>query len=382
MRLRLHSLSLSFLILAALATAAPTNQAVHRLQKHGVGVDAASLTQFLVSGLPTSVDYDALPKEPAGKCQLLIDAMAVAGSKRMQESYAALEALAQGTLSEGILAMLERDLLLAVPAERPERHEQIVLFLRYNAAVALGLLGNAQALPVMRQLYEAEKDPTIKAQYALGMTCLGDGAGIDFLIDEIGKANQGSSVACVKSIYYISGIDYGYLKTSPVALRKKLAADYAKWWEGAKATFALNPEAVIRRRLQTPIVAVPSGNSVRSLVARATNYTDFSDEMGSRSAEEKLESMGDSIRKDLEKIAQDEMEDLLVRSYAINRYALLGKKSARKVLKKLQNDENPEIVAIAKAELEKIESGAIEEQPLKTHVLVDEPAAKEKKGGS
>ncbi len=354
-------------------------RAVERLRIHGIDSGSQSISQFLANGFPVDVDYAQMPEAPAEKCQLLIDAMQIAGVQRYAEVFDSLEALARKTVSPGIEGMIQHDLLLATPAERSKRREQILQFLQYNAAVALSIIGDTRALPVMQTLFRAEEDPTVKSQYALGMACLGNGSGIEHLLSEIDKANQQSSVASAQSLYYITGIDYGLRATSPVKLREKLAADYRSWWSENGEALEIDPQAIIRRRLAPLVAPRLSMDKVRDLVALSTNYTDFDDRLGSRTAEKRLEDLGDSAADELKHIASDPMEDLVVRSAALRRYVVLKKGDSKNALKKLQKDENPEIAAMAKEQMALVESGEINGYTSKTHQQIDPAAADENK---
>ena len=217
----------------AAAESAPCNEnsardllAVDTLVRHGVGSEADALIAFITYGFPEKVLYNKLPEQPPEKCQVLIEAIRLLGKAGDKRAFAPLLNTANGAVSPGVLRMIQRDTLLAPPAGRADYHARILSLLRYNAAVALGLLGDARALPGLQGLFEAEKSPTAKCQYALSMACCGDRSGIDFLIGEIGKGNQDSSVAAARCPFLITGIDFGYRATSPVKLRQKLAEDY------------------------------------------------------------------------------------------------------------------------------------------------------------
>lgn len=346
-------------------------RAAERLKIHGIGQTEGVLVGFLTNGFASGVDYSAMPSEPGEKCQLLIDAMQVVGAKKMLAAYGPLERLARRDISPGLESMIQHDLLLTQPANRSERREEITRFLQYNAAVALSLLGDDRALPLMQTLFRGEENALLKTQYALGMACLGDASGMDYLLQEIERANQESSVAAAQAFYYVTGIDYGLRATSPVSLRKKLADDYTSWWEENKESLSINPQEIVQRRLAPKVAPRNAGKSVRDLIALSTNYADFRDALGSRSAEERLEKMGQSAAADIRTVAEDPMEDLVVRNAAIRRYVILKKDDSKKFLRGLQKDENPEVAAMAREMMELVESGRIHDYSTNTFQMVN-----------
>ncbi|MCX7011910.1 MAG: hypothetical protein NTW86_04980 [Candidatus Sumerlaeota bacterium] len=345
--------------------------ALDDLERNGIRGDTASLRQFLTNGFPSSVSYKSLPERPPEKCQLLINAMQVLGKRGAKDAVAPLVSLARGQASAGIQDMIQRDALSIPAASRAAYQTALQKALQYNAAVALGFIGDRSAAPLLRQLFDAETEPAVRCQYALGLACCGDPSGIVFLVAEIQKANQTSSVAAAKAVYYIAGVDFGYTETSPAALRRKLAGDYTAWWQETAARFALTPPVIIRRRIDGIPEPRIAPTSVRNLVAMASNPLDFSDARGSRTAAEKLDSMGKDLVKDLEPILHDPMEDIAVRIEAMRRYVLLRGKDARKAMKKLSEDENPEIAAYAKKAVQNIESGAALRKPVFQTELIE-----------
>ena len=350
------------------------------LERNGVKCDTASLTRFLTNGFPAAVSYKSLPERPPEKCQLLVHAMQVLGKRGAKEAITPLFSLARGQGGAGIQDMIQRD-TLAVPAgSRAAFQTTLQKALQYNAAVALGFIGDRSAAPLLRQLFDAETDPAVRCQYVLGLACCGDPAGMVFLVGEIQKANLTSSVAAAKALYYIAGVYFGYTETSPVALRKKLAGDYTMWWQETAAKFALTPPVIIRRRLDGIPEPVIQPTSLRNLVAMASNPLDFADAKGSRTAGERLDGMGEGLVKDLEPILSDPMEDIAVRIEAMRRYVLLRGKDAKKTMKKLSEDENPEIAAYAKKAVASIESGAALRKPVfQTELVEGGSASGEKK---
>ena len=158
-------------------------------------------------------------------------------------------------------------------------------------------------------------------------------------------------------------MDFGYSSSSPVKLRRKLAGDYAKWREESLTAFELDAQAAIRRRLDPPPKPQIVPDSVRNLVALASDYLDFSNQRGSRSASDKLDAMGGDLAKRLKPVMFDPMEDLLVRIEAIRRYVKLRGKKAKGDLKKLCKDENPEIVDFAKQMRKGLEDGSLLRPP-------------------
>ncbi len=353
--------AIALLFIAPLIRAAAASDAdalaLDTLARHGVRPAPEALIDFLENGFAAGTLVSALPAAPPEKTQLLIFAMQALGKAGKREAFGAIARFAESRPSPGALEIVRRDSMLAPAAERGKRQQELLEYLKYNAAVALGFLGDPRGAPILRQLFETETNAIERCQYALCLACVGDASGVEFLVLEVAKANRDSSVAAAKSLYYITGQDLGFASTSPIRLRERLAEDCQRWWAEIRSDFRLEPAAIIRRRLDPiPPPRIPL-SGVSNLLLAASDYADLSNARGSRTAANQLDQMGPSLAEELEPILKDPMADLRVRREAIRRYAALKEKSGKRALKKLFDDENPEIAEYARHAVEAIDKG-------------------------
>ena len=87
-------------------------------------------------------------------------------------------------------------------------------------------------------------------------------------------------------------------------------------------------------------------------------YFDFNNQFRTFEARRQLEQGGKSHNDDLLRLVNDEAEDLDVRLEAMNWFYEFNRAEARRALRRLRSDENPEVVDKANSLLEQVESDA------------------------
>ncbi len=348
-RLHNHCYSWLLFLLITRATLAQPQTNLDLLAAHNIAPSASGIISFLHSGWAVLPSKATMPEFPTEKTQLLILAIEELGKARERRAVDVLLNIAQGKLSDGVEELIQHD-LARLPLERQATQRQFMLaLLRYNAVNALGLIGDARALPVVQQLATEETNARLKCRYILALACLGGAPDINFLAAQIKRANQAESVTAAQIFYLITGVSYRLTPTTPLKARRLAAEKYETWWRQNRETFSVNPGAVIRRRLTPSVEAKRPLTSLRNLLDAAGHILDINGQYQSYEARQQLETLGPSMLPDLEKIVWDEMEDLRIRRQAIIYYAQLCGKKAKRTLKKLRKDKNPEISQLARS---------------------------------
>lgn len=324
---------------------------VAELRAHGVEPNPRDLIKFLEEGLPKG---HPMPKEPAEKCQLVINAMAQLAEAKSKEAVSVLHKIASLKPPAGVQQLLEYDVNLTSPETRQAFRNQALKLMQYNAVNALSLIGESSSSSVMRSVYQAEQEVGARIQYAVCLASVGDPTGVDYLVQVIQQANRRESAAAARAFVIITGQDFGYTENTPVRARRTRSQLYAQWWQGNRGSFRVDREAVLERRANPIAQAAYEPRTTRDLLKLACNYFDFRNSTKSYEARRALSEAGGSLNKELERIAVDDNEDLNVRMEAMNWFYEANRITSKTLFKKLRRNENPEIADKANTLLEQI----------------------------
>jgi len=325
------------------------------LRINGIAPTPDACLSLLRDGLPPTVAPQRLPDTPVEKTQLAVDAMAILGKTRYRPAVDTLVSIARQELPKGVQQLVEIDVAQTAPDQRTEFRARAAEILQYNAVNALGLIGDNRALPVAYSVFENEKRPAPKIQYALTLACLGDASGVDYLVSVIQMQNRRESVAAARAFAIITGQDFGYTEQTPIKRRKQLARAYQEWWASNRKTFRVDPKQVLARRLTPQKTATFQPRSTRDLLRLSSQYFEMDAKPKVIEARERLAAAGTSLNADLEKLMFDDLEDLNIRLEAMNWYYEINRAQARDAFRRLRRDPNPEIVDKANVLLEKID---------------------------
>lgn len=331
-----------------------TEQA-RRLAAFGISSEAGDLVAFLENGFPAQTDLSRLPEQPAERSQLAVDAMAELGRQRAREAVPVLSSIATLQFPPGVTRLMEMDLARTAPESRNLFRDRAAQLLRYNAVNALGLIGDPASIEAVRQAFASEINTNARIQFSLALACLGDPSAMDFIVKVIQEGQRKEAAAAAKVFYLTTGQDFGLGPYTAARRRASLARQYRDWWRANRGRFRPDPAAVLARRMQpdTPVAFEP--RTTRDLLKMASYYFDFENRMQSRDARARLAAAGKSINRDLERIAQDENEDINIRMEALNWYYEANRADSRKLLRSLRNSADPEVADKAQSLLELIE---------------------------
>lgn len=327
----------------------PISDAVKELQSHNIGLSTSSLLGFLQAGLGKTPDLSNLPDSPRQKTQLVLYAIEELGKRREKAASELLLQLAMGQFTEGINSIVTYDVAKLTDTDREISRAALSRVIQYNCINALGLIGEKKVLPVVDQQFEEEKVPRLRINYALTLASLEDSKGITYLLDMVRSEDRFEAAQAAQALYFITSHNFKISDETPIKLRHKVADSYQEWWKLNQASLKLNGEEIIKRRLNPPEFKPTAGSlrSLREVLYAASFIIDPKNEYKSFEAREWLKAEGDTILPQLKDIALNDEENLRIRAEAIKRYAQLKGKKARRVLKRLRKDRNPDISRLA-----------------------------------
>ena len=365
---RLRSLFLATLT-AILATAiAPPAGAANAsyyealLRGHGVDTSPAGLAAFLENGWRAANPPATMPPEPALKSSLLIDAWQLLARRyddflaAPPDTRAAISAIAlryaQNRFPTGAVGLVEEDLRGVDPGSRNEERDRRLEVLQFNGVIASGWFGEPTESnrAVLRRLLERETRPLIRVHYMSALALLGDADVVDELVAEASKANRGSSVTAAGFLSMLTGRTFDLSANRAVEPRAEAAQEIIRWRMKNPGPIQIDRTAVVDRQMRPPraTTATPNLHTLRGLLRASADKLDVADKRGSRTAWNQLDRMGPSLLKHIEPVVDDAREDLDIRAEAIRWYVRLAGKHARRRLKHLTDDPNPEIQQLAK----------------------------------
>lgn len=310
------------------------------LGRFKIAADEISLITFLEKGLPS---YDNLPREPVEKSQLIIDAMAKLAELKSEKAVQLLIKIASFDKSVGAFNIVEHDVRNTSPQSQDTFRRQAYRLVQFNAVIALGIIGNPEAVPTVRRILMAETTPASALQYALVLGQLGSAEGLPVLVQVIQQQNRKESAAAAKAFYIITGKDFGYTENTPIRGRREKAALYSQWLNQVSGTLAIDKNKVNERMSEPAKILRYEPRTLRDYLNVASYYFDFNNKANSVEVREKLRQAGTSLNKEYMSIASDPNEDLNIRIEAMNWYFEANRSDPLNFLKNLRKDENPEI---------------------------------------
>jgi hypothetical protein len=331
-------------------------------QAHGIGVSTPALVDFLERGWQGARPPTPLPEVPAEKTSLLNDAWQLL-ALRYREVRAnpilryRVAGLAQqyafGAFPKPIREMIDRDgeeeRFDGRSTDRLDRTE----VLRYNGMIALGVFGEPtpEVLRDARRICQSEERPIIRVAYATTLGFLGDRDALDYLVKEVAKANDSSSVAAARSLSVLLGKSFGITPATAAEPRRDIAREIVRWWKENARSVRVDRDRAILRRLEREQPAPYPQKTLDDLLRASGDASDATDRLGSRTAWNRLRDMSladpEGLLEQLLPIAKDRRRDLDIRDQAIRWYVRLKGAKAKGLLKKLRKDPDPRIADLA-----------------------------------
>ncbi|MBI1290064.1 hypothetical protein GC173_02305 [bacterium] len=336
------------------AIVADPGQAERRqiLVSHGITPLPETLIPFLRDGFPAPApgQNPNLPSEPARKIDVVNAAIQELGLTGASAGVPVLLEIAQRKGPAGVSSILRRD-VEDLPIESAD--QQVALgrrLLSLNAVVALGLIGDPSAEPVILDLMRTETGTAFITRGAEALSLMGLTSGIPPLVALASNPDSTDSVAAFSSIYAIAGRNYGYTANTPLARRRELIAELRAWAETPEASLAPQRADVIRRLNNPPQPVVVDPTSLRGILRASMDLGKLTSEDYDRRYEARrvLQETGKERFDELREIAQNPYEELDIRSTAMRWLAVSDPRKARSIIRALKKDENPAIAESAR----------------------------------
>jgi hypothetical protein len=339
---------LSFWFIAGLAFAQEKGP-MQILKIAGVPSAPDKILEFVQKGSPATINIKAINEQSIPATQIAISGIQELTRHRYQPAIPILIQTAKGDFTPGQKSLVDYDCESVSPSQRDEKRSQLSDFLRFNALNALGLLGNPEVLPILQEIFRNSSPSLFKINAALGMACLDNGEGIEYLVRQVESNSRYLGQEAAVALSFITGADFDFGPYTPISRRERTVKSIKKWWKENQQIFRPNGKEILERRLNIQTLPPSEIRSIRDIVRAAGNYGDLDNRMKSLDAREKLAGLGNSILPELKTMCLDVEDDLNIRMEALRRYARLADwNDAKEVLKKGKKDKNPEIRDLCK----------------------------------
>lgn len=323
----------------------------YELRAAGLATDAPTLLAYLREGLPEGLVFrDGRPpsNQRFARYHLVIEAL---GKMKAPEAVPLLTSLLEGPLPPKLAEDLERS-----AADRfPDEEYEIGSF-QSSCARALGQIGDPSAVPALTRyverllpLMKIKAETPLYPPYTLafGNACvalgkLGSTAGVAFAVAVLPDAPLDNPWA-VYTLKELTGQPFGPQYGHPARVARREHARWAAWWDANKATYQIDPGAMLDRSSATGYVT--DMKTVRDYVHQAPlarwGKGQPSLSRNGPEAVEWLTQHGAAHKKELAALVNDPDETVGVRNEAMVWYARFGGREAMKTLAKYVRYEVP-----------------------------------------
>ncbi|MGF1573421.1 MAG: hypothetical protein ACFCU1_10160 [Sumerlaeia bacterium] len=323
------------------------------LLTHGINLDVPSMLVFLSNGFPENTLRRGLPDQPEKKTEVANAVVQELGFQQSPEAVALLLSIAKGNRPNGLVDVLDRD-TEALPVTTKETaaiyYHNV---LRYNALVALGLLGDKSVAEEIHLLLQANPDFSLALEGSVALGLLEDSRALQVLANQMKSAETERLHTAFQAVFFLTGRNYDVSQFSSVGKRREAISQFRTWFAENKSTWQPSREAILRRREAGLVYTVPPLGTIRGALRATKEFGNYDLRYSGRTF---LRNKGDAIWEEYQLISLDPLEELDIRVAAMEWYAASSPKNAKKDFKKLEdNDENPEIRDKARSLLDDIE---------------------------
>jgi HEAT repeat protein len=348
------------LLLAAGAPASPFLEEMAARQRperhaalisHGVNTTPGALLHFVQNGFSDAALARGLPREPRVKTEVMNYAIQELGYQQVIAAVPLLTSLLDGDGTPGMQRVLQFDAEPLPIAGVMEYRAELFTFLRFNAMVALGLIGEPEGIPAVRALIERENRAGFLAEGAIALALMGDAGTLDRLARRAAETTGEEQEVCFGAIFLLTGRNYGVTEETSVARRKQHVADLRAWMQTPEARAEIARRDVLRRRAtgaQIPEVPV---NTLRGALRATRQFDDYERRYAAR---QRLRTIAPASTDELRALCLDPLEDNDIRVAAMDWYAASSPEEARRTIRRLRDDENPPVRQRAHLLLEEI----------------------------
>lgn len=310
------------------------------LLSHGINPEPGSLIHFLRNGFDLKSLPRGLPQLPQLKSEIVNAAIVELGITAAESAVPLLIEIAEQHPPKGVATIIARDF-----EDSPiEMVDQEVLtmtrLLSLNAVMALGLIGDERAAPTILHLIRTEPGSAFITNGAEALALMGHNDGLGALVLLAASNDANESAAAFRSIFIVTGRNYGLTENSSIAKRRQLLEQLRSWFEERGHKEPIFRSEVLRRQ-EVPVL--PDSIDPRSLRGLLRGSSDLTNYDRRYEARQELFGLAPQRFDELEKIATDPLEDLDIRRAAMRWMTVSNARAARSIIRRLRKDENPSI---------------------------------------
>lgn len=328
------------------AVQATKQQRLEILMRHGVEEHTESLTRFLQEGFPEHATPGGLPRQPQLKTELVRMAMMTLGDRRAQEAVPVIERIAKRDIPSGVRSIIQMD-FEQVPIEgRAEQTELMERLLSLDAVVVLGHIGDERAASTVLEVMRKESGTAFTVRGAVALGRMGRADGLPAVVLLASDYESDDSAEAFRTVYYLTGRNYGYNEFTSKARRRVLVQQLNEWYEKEGKEVEVRRVDVQRRTQAPPRREAVDPTSLRGALRESMNLQSFEARYEARAV---LERIADDRFDELRAIVEDPYEDLDIRRAAMTWLGASDARRARSIVRRQRNDENTMIAEFARS---------------------------------
>ena len=314
------------------------------LMSLGVNPDVTSMLSLLEEGIPAAAVERGLPAVPKYRIEAVSAAIQELGITGDWRATRVLADIATEKLPLGVQRILDRD-LESQPIQLYDKSKYaFTRVLTQNAVVALGLLGDPNGLPALREVLRAEHPAEVRYECAIALGLLGSNEGFLSLGTLAQSKVAVESIAAFDGIYFLTGRNYGVWRETSIARREEAVRELQAWLAMDGRNVQPIRSEVLRRRLEGPPKAMADPGSLRALLRTTRNPVSQAERITARNA---IYSRPQGISDEFRLMALDPMEDSDIRCEAARWYTMAEPEKSKAMLRRLRKDPNPMVSGTA-----------------------------------
>jgi len=322
------------------------------LLTHGVNITIDELLYFLENGFSEQVRRVGMPRDPEVKSEVYNYAIQELGFIQATKAVPQLIAIMEGEISPGLSSILALDTesypVNVIDNVRLRFHN----FVRFNAMVALGYIGDPQASVPIRHFMSTQDAGSYLLEGSVALALLGDFDGIEIMMNRFDDPTNENVDEMFNKIYVITGRNYGITPVSSYVSKQEALEKLRTWYESTPDIQVYRPD-ILRRRMQPPVVEQLPVSTLRGALRATKSFSDYDKRYAGRNF---LRTNAKAMVNELEMISKDVTEDIDIRAAAMEWYAASEPDDAKKDLKKIRDAAKDEIIKTkAESLIEEIE---------------------------
>lgn len=312
------------------------------LVSHGITPLPESMRRFLREGFPAG--NRSLPAEPRLKLAVVdavVQELALTG---VRDALPELLEIAERRGPSGVTAILMRD-FEDLPIDAVDQQLNLARrALSLNTVTALGILGDPGAEETILRLMRSESATGFVTKGAEALGLLNSSAGLPAVVLLASNPQGLDGVAAFRTIFTLTGRNYGVTEFTSVARRRQLIEQLNDWYRREGTNVVVVRGEVERRLFNPPAPPELDPSSLRGILRASTDLNSFDRRL---SARQQLAADANNRFDELRAIAEDPMEDLDIRRAALRWMAMADARASRPTIRRAKRDENPIIVEMA-----------------------------------